>query len=384
MKALRALLLLVVLLLTGCAAARSTPPAATPSPSASASVILATPSPATQIPTAYPTPAVAPQTPEPTDTPTFVPSRTPLPLPPSTATEEFLQLFFPTVIPATGGVYRPPIYPVPWSLSPYDHFYFARPIAASYPAEPEIDYLYGNIFFGPTIIHTGVDMPAPRGTSVLAAGPGTVVWAGWGLYYGEPGDTGDPYGMAVVIRHDFGYEDQALYTVYAHMEEVDVVLGQVLQTGSVVGKVGTTGNTTGPHVHFEVRLGKNDFFSTRNPLLWLAPAEGDGVLVGRVMSTGGTLLLNYTIYLKSLSTGERYQVNTYASEATINSDDYYHENVVLSDLPEGIYELNVPYAGLNSPVDIQILGGQVTYFTFSGYKKYNFNPPPTPAAPGVP
>ena len=81
-----------------------------------------------------------------------------------------MQLFFPTFIPDKGAEYRPPLYPIPWAISPYDHFYFAAPIAAVYPADPEWDYRYGGVFFAPDIIHTGVDLPAPRGTDVLAAG----------------------------------------------------------------------------------------------------------------------------------------------------------------------------------------------------------------------
>ncbi len=139
-------------------------------------------------------------------------SKTPSPLPTDTISP--MQLFFPTVIPAKGAEYRPPLYPTPWALSPYDHFYFAAPIAAAYPGDPIWDYRYGGIFFGPDVIHTGVDLPAPRGAEVLAAGPGTVVWAGYGLYSGSSYNLKDPYGLAVAIRHDFGYKDQQLYTRY--------------------------------------------------------------------------------------------------------------------------------------------------------------------------
>ncbi len=101
--------------------------------------------------------------------------------------------------------------------------------------------------------------------------------------------------MAVAIRHDFGYQDQQLYTIYAHMEEVDVVVGQWVNTGAVIGKVGSTGNTTGPHLHFEVRLGENSFYSTRNPVLWMAPPQGYGVLVGRVTADYGSTLKDHLV-----------------------------------------------------------------------------------------
>jgi murein DD-endopeptidase MepM/ murein hydrolase activator NlpD len=284
------------------------------------------------------------------------------------------------VSPVEGAEFRPPLYPIPWALSPHDHFYFAAPIAAFYPGELEWDYRYGGIFFSEDIIHSGIDIPAPRGTDVLAAGPGVVEWAGIGLFTGSKYELKDPYGLAVAIRHDFGYQDQPLYTIYAHMEEVDVQVGQWVDTGTVVGNVGSTGMTTGPHLHFEVRLGKNDFFFTRNPELWLSPPLGDGVLAGQVTSTYGTLLTSYLVTLKSLDTGEYYQASTYGPQV-VNSDAYYHENVAISDLPAGIYELNIPYGALNRIINIEIFPGQVTYFAFHGYAGYDMQLPeetPTP------
>jgi len=312
-----------------------------------------------------------------TSTP-FPLTEAPAPLP--TATPGAMQLFFPTVIPIQGAEYRPPLYPIPWSLSPYDHFYFAAPIAAAYPGEPEWDYPYGGVFFGPNIIHTGVDLPAPRGTDVLAAAPGTVVWSGVGLYTGSSDSLNDPYGNAVAIRHDFGYQDQQLYTIYAHMEEVDVAVGQWVNTGAVIGKVGSTGATTGPHLHFEVRLGENSFYSTRNPVLWMVPPEGYGVLVGRLTADYGSTLKEHLVSLMNIKTLKTWKVYSYASDATIHSDAFYNENVALGNLPAGVYQLDIFFDITNNWVNIQIFPGQVTYFTFNGFTKYNFSMPPTPTA----
>lgn len=121
--------------------------------------------------------------------------------------------------------WRPPLYPVPWAVSPFDHFYFARPISADNVNWPLAEYRYGGIFFD-SIVHTGVDIPDLEGTPILAAGPGTVVWAGWGLFSETPLNVNDPYGQAVAIRHDFGYRGQQLYTVYAHMAAINVSIGQ--------------------------------------------------------------------------------------------------------------------------------------------------------------
>ena len=190
-----------------------------------------------------------------------------------TPTLEPFRFYLPTPGAAPISGWRPPLYPIPWAISPYDHFYFARPIAADQVNWPLADYRYGGIWT-PGFIHTGVDIDAPYGTPILAAGPGTIVWANWGLLTGSPGNHNDDYGQAVVIRMDFGYEDQQLYSVYAHMSKIIAVVGQHVNTGDVIGQVGATGHVTGPHVHFEVRLGYNSFYDTYNPELWMAPPQG--------------------------------------------------------------------------------------------------------------
>jgi murein DD-endopeptidase MepM/ murein hydrolase activator NlpD len=91
---------------------------------------------------------------------------------------------------------------------------------------------------GGTSSHPGFDLAAPTGTPVQAAAGGTVVHAG-------PAGT---YGNLVIVRHDNGYE-----TRYAHLSAVAVKAGDHVDAGTQVGNVGTTGYSTGPHLHFEVR-----------------------------------------------------------------------------------------------------------------------------------
>ena len=85
--------------------------------------------------------------------------------------------------------------------------------------------------------HSGIDISAPQGSKVLATADGVVVFAGW---YGD-------YGKTVIIRHPSGY-----FTLYAHLSEIDVKKGQKVKAGDVVGRVGSTGRSTGPHLHYEV------------------------------------------------------------------------------------------------------------------------------------
>jgi murein DD-endopeptidase MepM/ murein hydrolase activator NlpD len=298
-----------------------------------------------------------------------------LPQEPFQPTPEPLRFVFPTPRQAPVSALRPPLYPIPWAPSQSDHFYFARPTAADEVNWPLWDYRYGGNFFE-NVIHTGIDIPTPIGTPVLAAGPGKVVWAGYGLYLGN-NDPGDPYGLAVTILHDFSYQDERLYTVYAHLNRIDVIRGQTVQTGEVIGLSGATGQVTGAHLHFEVRMGKNDFFTTRNPELWLAPPQGWGVLVGRIMTAGGNTIPQQPVIVRSKSSGQKWEAKTYGKES-INSDPVYKENLVISDLPAGLYELKIPYLGKDFLQDIEILPGLVTYITFRGWHGISFDPPNLP------
>jgi murein DD-endopeptidase MepM/ murein hydrolase activator NlpD len=266
--------------------------------------------------------------------------------------------------------WRPPLYPVPWAVSANDHFYFTRPIAADNVNWPLAQYRYGAVLLGSTNVHTGVDVDAPEGTPILAAGPGTVVSADWGLFTEAPGNENDPYGKAVVVRHDFGYQGQTLFTIYAHMSEIIAVAGQHVDTGDVIGLVGDTGATTGPHLHFEVRMGLNNFYRTYNPELWMSPPQGWGVLVGRFTNKKGDLLTQLPVEVRPLPSEKPVRtVLTYAQGAA-NSDPYYQENMALSDLPAGIYKILINFNDKDVQFFVEIFPGQVTYFTFT--EKHGF------------
>ncbi|MQY10480.1 hypothetical protein SRB5_05880 [Streptomyces sp. RB5] len=101
--------------------------------------------------------------------------------------------------------------------------------------------------------HTGVDFPVGVGTGVRAVSGGTVVSAGWG----------GSYGYQVVIRHGDGH-----YSQYAHLSALTVRGGQHVNAGQRIGRSGSTGNTTGPHLHFEIRTGP-DYGSDIDPLRYL-------------------------------------------------------------------------------------------------------------------
>lgn len=92
---------------------------------------------------------------------------------------------------------------------------------------------------GETLFHTGLDLPAPRGTPIRAAQDGRVIYSGWLRGYGQ----------TMVVRHGGGYT-----TRYAHCSALLKKRGEIVRRGEKIAKVGSSGRSTGPHVHFEVRL----------------------------------------------------------------------------------------------------------------------------------
>jgi murein DD-endopeptidase MepM/ murein hydrolase activator NlpD len=288
-----------------------------------------------------------------------------------------LPVQIPTALPEPDFGWRPPPYPPPLALSPWDHFFLGRPIPSNEVNWPNGQYRYGSTLLGFEDLHTGIDVSAARFTKVVAVGPGEVIWAGFGLYRGVE-DASDPYGLAVAIRHDFGYKNQQLYSVYAHLGSMDVWRGQRVEIGDVLGTVGETGDASGPHLHFEVRLGENRYFSTRNPELWIVPPEGWGVLAGRLENTYSRLLVEQLVQITSLENGQSWNVWSYADEATLHPDDYYNENFAISDLPGGPYEVQINFAGHTYTAQFYLEPGRVNYIEFHGRDGFLIDAAPTP------
>ncbi len=112
----------------------------------------------------------------------------------------------------------------------------------SWPVSGTITSPYGyraNPFGGAPDFHPGLDIAAPMGTTVTAAASGTVILAQW---YGG-------YGNFVMIDHG-----GSISTGYGHLSAIYVSVGQQVQRGQAIGAVGSTGHSTGPHVHFEIRV----------------------------------------------------------------------------------------------------------------------------------
>ena len=114
-------------------------------------------------------------------------------------------------------------------------------------------------------LHRAIDLRAAVGTPVYAAEDGTVDWVQ--TWDGRSTSGNQSYGNLVRIRHA-DYHGGKLQTLYAHLQRVTVKNGQAVREGELIGYSGNTGNSTGPHLHFEVRLSGTRF----NPLNWL---DGD-------------------------------------------------------------------------------------------------------------
>ncbi|GAA3486038.1 M23 family metallopeptidase [Streptomyces cremeus] len=133
---------------------------------------------------------------------------------------------------------------------------FRLPVAGSYVST---SYKSGGALWS-SGSHSGVDFHAASGTSVVAVGAGTVVEAGWG----------GAYGNNIVIRMNDGS-----YTQYGHLSSIGVSVGQSVGSGDQIGLAGSTGNSTGPHLHFEARTSP-EYGSDIDPVAYL---RGHGVSV---------------------------------------------------------------------------------------------------------
>ncbi len=126
----------------------------------------------------------------------------------------------------------------PFSRIGLQNVKFTYPLAIPSP----ITSLFGwrvHPISGNTKMHTGTDIAAPEGTPVLAAMAGKVLLA----------DTLGGYGLTIALEHSDGTQQ----TLYGHLSEIFVKPGELIQQGAVIGRVGSTGNSTGPHLHLEFR-----------------------------------------------------------------------------------------------------------------------------------
>jgi len=239
------------------------------------------------------------------------------------------------------------------------HLILRRPIQPPNNDSVDKSYRYGTTANGARDPHHGVEFLNSSGTPVQSAGDGIVLFAGpdqEAVY--TPWK--DFYGNVVVIQHA-----DDLYTLYAHLSEIDVQAGDVVQVGDEIGKVGSSGVATGSHLHFEVRRGNaENYFATQNPELWLIPERDErnlhyGVVAVSILNEANVYqFADFTIqrYSKSSDVPEKtYYMTTYVQELTMNE-----ENAALSELPAGHYRIALKLNGYLYERWVDVQSGKLT------------------------
>lgn len=268
--------------------------------------------------------------------------------------------------------------------------FLKRPIQPPGNDVIDVTYRFGSTQSGMRDPHHGVEFLNGFGTPVFAAGDGRVVVAGTDVDPTSPhgvwpitfyGPYSNFYGNLVVIEHQPPEQllqalpdlPQPIYTLYGHLSEILVQVGQVVTAGELIGKVGMSGIATGSHLHFEVRVGENTYKASRNPELWLTPqldANGQpmGAIAGRFLDAYGNSLEMPSIVLQHLPQGPNgpsdFQITllTYEEKALIGQPPWM-ESFAVGDLPAGWYQLSFPMGGLRHEL-VQVFPGQITSVVF--------------------
>ncbi|HLE51129.1 MAG TPA: peptidoglycan DD-metalloendopeptidase family protein [Anaerolineales bacterium] len=218
----------------------------------------------------------------------------------------------------------------------------------------------------------GVYFLNSSGTPVLASADGEVVVAG--------DDSQRPYGPflnlygnLVILKHDLSGFSQPLFTLYAHLSEISVEVGDTVTAGDEIGLVGMSGDVSGSTLLFEVRLGENHPDAAHNPELWLEPLSDDtgqlqGALAGRVIDSHGKLLDISNIVVERLAGPglpaiDQIYLKTYAEKSLMGLDPWA-ENFAAGDLPAGEYQISFYHEGDLQQRVVEVQPGKLTLVIF--------------------
>ena len=252
---------------------------------------------------------------------------------------------------------------IPTTESPREHFsceeayclvewqgFLSRPISDSFRNSIDMTYPFASTKNNDLEVHHGVEFVNSAGTPVLAAQEGLVVFSGndTDLFLGPYSGF---YGNVIIIQHPGLFFSKDVFTLYGHLSEINVAVGDSVSSGDVIGYVGASGAAIGSHLHFEVRLGSNDYDHTVNPVLWFTPlfsnGEPDrGMVAGQIHNASGDTLDDLPIVLEKLKDDETveasYYLQSYVPEGMRTYPDL-EENFVYPDLPAGNYRLAFIY-----------------------------------------
>lgn len=301
----------------------------------------------------------------PTSTLEIVPTAEPLP----PLEEEPEPTVIPTVEPTSMPQEPEPCQEEVCTLS--GSFLLARPIAPSGRNTIDPSYRYGDYRQITRDTHRGVDFLNSTGTAVLAAADGEVLVAGDDL--NTPfGPRLDFYGNLVILEHNLAGFSEPIFTLYAHLSEVLVEVGDSVEMGQEIGLVGMTGGVPGSTLHFEVRLGENTYQAGRNPELWLQPLSGDndqgtGALAGRVLDGDGEFQEVPNIVLEQLAGPglpalDQFYLRTY-EKSDLRGLSPWEESFAISELTPGEYQITFMLNGIQQRV-VEVLPGMLTLVEF--------------------
>lgn len=236
-------------------------------------------------------------------------------------------------------------WPTPDASAPLPPLSLANPLPA---AGRNTGYPYGSDGSGRYLLHNGLDMADEDDNLAGAVGDGTVIVArgdqtemfGWRC---------DWYGQLVIIQLDEQWDNQPVYALYGHVKDVQVVEGQRVAAGDPIAREGAAGVAVVPHLHLEIRAGHNVFGATRNPLLWLAPWSGGGVIAGRLLDPDGRAWQGVAVTLIDLG-GENDFVNTWSylddPDHLIRPEPSLGENFVFGPVSAGRYDVYTKIQGV--------------------------------------
>lgn len=334
-------------------------------------------------PTASPsfTPARATSTARPTDTPLPVPTKasTDTVMPTATATVTLPPSPTAVTLPAdpvdrtcpeppplrpeyNRYYLSPRFWPTPDPAAPASHLWLSHPLPGGDRLLINQGFPYGSDGSGRYLLHNGIDVAEPIGTPLLAVADGTVVAAqsdervlyGWRCQW---------YGQLVVIQLDDTWLGQPVYVLYGHVLNISVEAGQRVKRGDPVAEIGFGGVATAPHLHLEVRVGTNEFGSTRNPVLWLSPGTR-GIIAGRLIDPEGRPWQGVALTLIDGSNEEPEFTNTWSylgdPSQLIHPDEAQAENFVFADVRPGEYEIYTRLQGVEYRIPVQVAAGEMS------------------------
>ena len=243
-----------------------------------------------------------------------------------------------------------------------------------------IGYPYGADGSGRYLLHNGLDMADEDDALAGAVADGTVIIArddldemfGWRC---------DWYGELVVIRLDELWNGQPVYALYGHIRDVQVSEGQVVRRGDPVAREGSAGVAVVPHLHLEIRAGSNTFGATQNPLLWIEPWSGSGVIAGRLLDPDGRAWQGVAVTLVDRR-GESDFINTWTylddPDHLIQPGAALAENFAFGPVAAGEYDVYTRIQGVEYRQRVEVSDGAISTVEIVTEPYRTPTPPATP------